>query len=488
MSDDLRKKPVVGSDVLSVPRLTIAAVRGGSGKTIVSLGLVRAWRREEKIVVPFKKGPDYIDAGWLGRSAGRPCFNLDPYLMPWPVVEASFFRRTSGADVGVIEGNRGLFDGVDEAGSYSTAELAKRLDCPIVLVLDCTKMTRTAAAVVWGCANFDSSVRIGGVILNQVAHGRQEGIVRAAIESRTGIPVLGVLPRLKEDPLPMRHLGVLPSGEHPEADKVLDDLADLVSRHADLAALKALAESAAPMSAPEGGGPQPNPSCPSHERPRIGIVRDEAFQFYYPENMEALDSAGGDLVFLDSLRDPVVPEIDALYIGGGFPETMAGPLSENMGFRAGILDLIQDGLPVYAECGGLMYLGRHIQWEGKTYSMVGALGLDFVLSRRPVGHGYSILEVREDTPFHSAGCVLRGHEFHYSRPVFLDGFRGSLSCRVARGHGFDGKSDGVTYRNVFGTYTHLHALASPDWAGRIVKAARRYRVGRGMSTKSPSRP
>lgn len=472
------------------PRLVITGLKGGSGKTIAALGLVQAWREQGLTVAPFKKGPDYIDAGWLGYAAGRPCHNLDPFLMSRDVIQHSFVVRVAGTDVAVVEGNRGLYDGVDEEGSCSTAELSKWLDSPVVLVLDCTKMTRTAAALVLGCQRFDPEVRLAGMILNQVARSRHETMVRRTVERYCGVPVLGAIPRLKRDPLPMRHLGVTPCDEHPQAKEALPRLGRLLAESVDLEAVWRVACEAGPFLGPVeslSGGLYPKALLPERSV-RIGVIRDAAFQFYYPENLEALEAAGAELVFFSALGGTEISVFDALYVGGGFPETQAERLAANAEMREGLRGLIGTGLPVYAECGGLMYLGRQIHWQDQVYPMVGVLSWDFVVEKRPQGHGYSVLEVKGPNPFFEVGTILQGHEFHYSRPVCIEGERaGALSCRVMRGHGFDGHGEGLVVGNVFGTYTHVHALERPDWAGRLVKAAAEYRSQRRHDDASSCR-
>ena len=463
---------------MNLPRLVVAALKGGAGKTIVTLGLLRAWHRQGLRVVPFKKGPDYIDAAWLSRASEGPCYNLDPFLMPKEVILKSFVFRAKGADISVVEGNRGLFDGVDEAGTSSTAELAKGLDAPVILVLDCTKVTRTASALVLGCQNLDPELDIEGVILNNVAGSRHESIVRRTVERYTGLPVLGALSRMKEDPLPMRHLGVTPCDEYPEAAEALDRLGQIARESLDIHTLRKIADQKRVWKLDNldasGLFPGTERISPS-QGPLVGIIRDKAFQFYYPENLEALEKAGARLVFLDALRDKSLPEFDALYVGGGFPETQAASLSANEVLRKKLRHVIYQGLPVYAECGGLMYLGRQVIWREKAYPMVGAIGWDFIVGKRPVGHGYTILEVISSNPFYEVGTILRGHEFHYSRPMPVGGGNpGRLSCHVLRGHGFDKRLEGLIFKNAFGTYTHVHALGNPEWAISIVRAAMQY--------------
>ncbi|NDY43136.1 cobyrinate a,c-diamide synthase, partial [Dissulfurirhabdus thermomarina] len=230
-----------------IARLVVAAIRGGSGKTVLTLGMVRALRRRGLAVAPFKKGPDYIDAAWLAFAAGADCGNLDPYLVPAERLRAAFSARSGPADLALVEGNRGVFDGVDAAGTYSTAELAKLLGAPVVLVLDCAKMTRTAAAVVQGVRHFDPDLSVGGVILNRTGGARHVRVLRDAVERYGGLPVLGAFPRLDADPLPMRHLGVTPLAEHPEADRALDRLAEAVAERVDLDGLLELAQGAGPF-------------------------------------------------------------------------------------------------------------------------------------------------------------------------------------------------------------------------------------------------
>lgn len=462
------------------PRLAISAIRGGSGKTVLTLGLARTWRNQGFRVAAFKKGPDYIDAGWLSLASGGRCHNLDPFLMPGDTIERSFLTRACGADVGLIEGNRGLFDGSGVQGRDSTADLARMLSAPVALVLDCTKMTRTAAAIVLGCRHFDPELDLVCVILNQVAQRRHESVLRRAIEEGTGVPVLGALPRMKKDPLPMRHLGVTPWEEFPGAQKALDELGRLIKDHVDTQALKETAKKAGALSTEcENALKDPLFKKAASSGLRIGVFRDAAFQFYYPENLEAIECAGGRLVFLNALSDKVLPEIDALYIGGGFPETQALALSANTELISSLKRRVEQGLPVYAECGGLMYLGRNVIWKETVYPMAGILGWDFVMHERPVGHGYSSLEVTGQNPFYGKGNIIRGHEFHYSRPVPAgQGPSGSLTCKVLRGYGFDGQSDGLCYKNVFGSYTHTHALWQKGWAEGVINAANMFRASR----------
>ncbi len=454
------------------PRLLLAALKGGAGKTTLTLGLLAAWRELGRVLVPFKKGPDYIDPAWHALAAGCPSHNLDPFLMEGDQILALVARYASQADALLIEGNRGLYDGLDAQGTYSTAELAKFLATPVVLVVDCTMTTRTAAALVLGCQHFDPQVPIKGVILNQVARPRHEALIRSTIERYCGLPVLGAIPRLKCAVFPERHMGLVPPQEHGTASKAVSTARDLAQRYLDLGGLWQVACQAPPL--PEVP-PLWEQAPTAVKQVTIGVIRDSAFQFYYPENLEALEREGAVLVELSALQDPLLPpELDALYIGGGFPETHALALSQNTGFRYSIKAAAQGGLPIYAECGGLMYLGETLQVQGEKFPMVGVFPYDFVMGKKPQGHGYTILEAVKDNPYFPPGTILKGHEFHYSQIRPDPGPGASMAFRVDRGEGISDGREGLIYLNVLATYTHLHALGAPGWAPALVQRARAY--------------
>ena len=477
----MNKSSLIMNQDKNTPRIVIAGTKGGAGKTIVALGITRALSNRGLKVGTFKKGPDYIDAKWLAMAARRPCHNLDPFLMDRETILESFSYRAVGKDVCIVEGNRGLFDGVDIEGTSSTAELAKLLAAPVIVVIDCTKTTRTIAAIALGLKSFDKELDLRGVILNQIGGPRHESIVTKSIRTYTGLDVLGVIPRQRKDPIPMRHLGVTPVEEHPDAENSLEQLAGIMENRVDLNAILDIASKAPQMPGPKKTAPAPlrENGCGFPKGLRIGILMDHAFQFYYPENIEAIGALGAETVFIDALSTPKLPEIDLLYIGGGFPETQAEALAKNDSFRATLKTAIEDGLPVYAECGGLMYLGDAIIFNGARYPMVGAIDFEFIIEKRPQGHGYSILKVEHPTPFYEEGVTLYGHEFHYSRPVRLKGPpKAHLACKVIRGHGIIDKGEGVTYKNVFATYTHIHALQQRDFGLRLVRAAKSFKESR----------
>jgi cobyrinic acid a,c-diamide synthase len=460
-----------------VPRLVLAALKGGAGKTLLTAGVAAALRRRGLDLAVFKKGPDYIDAGWLGLAAQCQCYNLDPYLFEDRAVLGSFLKRSNGKELAIVEGNRGLFDGVDSAGSYSTAELAKALRAPVVLIVDATKMTRTAAALVLGCKAMDPEMRLEGVILNRVGGARHERVLRDSIEQATTIPVIGAVRKLAMDRFPQRHLGLLPLQEHPAAMQFISEASDIAERSIDLDRFIALAKLAGRLEPVELAAYDSH-GVRDHPEVIIGIVRDSAFQFYYPENLEALEAAGARIVEISALEPRELPDLDALYIGGGFPETHAELLAGNSVFRASLLERAASGLPIYAECGGLMYLSHSIRIDKRVYPMAGVFPVETILERRPQGLGYARVRVTGANPFYPQGVELSGHEFHYSRLVGLEEATDSCVFTVMRGHGMDGARDGIRRWNALGTYVHVHALGEPLWAEGLVNMARRFRCSR----------
>jgi len=473
----------MGSEI-TTPRFITAALRGGAGKTLITVGIVAALRTRGLLPAVFKKGPDYIDAGWLGLAAGDHCYNLDTYLFDRRVVQSSFLTRSSGKDVAVIEGNRGIFDGVDSSGSYSSAELAKLLRAPVVLIVDATKVTRTAAALVLGCRRMDPDLSIAAVIVNRVSGARHEGILRRAIETDAGIPVVGSVSKLALESFPQRHLGLLPLHEHPAAAQFVRDAARIAEESIDLENVMNVARSAGSL-----GTLSPIEISPVHiggypSNLRIGIMKDSSFQFYYPENLEALAARGVILVEVSALEPSPLPELDALYIGGGFPETHAERLADNRVFKESLQAAVKRGLPVYAECGGLMYLSRNLIIDRNVFPMAGIFPVDTRMERKPQGLGYIRIRVIAANPFYVVGTVLTGHEFHYSSVAGLDDADSRCAFQVLRGHGIDGSRDGLHMGNVLGTYLHVHALGEPAWADGMLRSAAAFR---GMKESEAAR-
>ena len=458
---------------LKCPRLVIAGLSGDSGKTVTSLSLLLALRRRGLRLAVFKKGPDYIDAAWLSWASGATCRNLDTYMVAAEAVRTSFVRAAADCDIAVIEGNRGLFDGKDAAGTHSTASLARLLNAPIVLVVDCTKTTRTVAAMVKGCQVFEPDVRITGVILNQVAGERHRQVITEAIEQSCQLPVLGAIPRLRGESalIPGRHLGLVTPAEFGESSELADRLRTLGEEHLDLDRLLELARTADPLRSAE----IPAVTSP-RKQARIGYFSDSVFTFYYPENLEALISAGAALVQISSLADTQLPEVDALYIGGGFPETHAEQLTRNRSLMQSVKTSIENGLPVYAECGGLIYLCAFLVSGDARYEMSGVFPIDLSMRAKPGGHGYTEIRIDRANPYFEIGTALKGHEFHYSGPV--EQLSDSYGCMtMTSGVGLGNRRDGLLYKNCLACYTHLHASGVPTWATSLVTRASEYRVG-----------
>ncbi|MFH1862942.1 MAG: cobyrinate a,c-diamide synthase [bacterium] len=466
--------PRLSAALRRVPRLVIAGTGGDCGKTLVSMGLVASWRQRGMKVAVFKKGPDYIDAAWLRFAAGTETRNLDTYMMGAPAVLESFQRNSRGVDICLIEGNRGLYDGSDSKGTHSTAELAKLLQAPVVLVQNITKVTRTAAATVLGCRYLDPDVKIAGVILNQVAGSRHERIVRESIETICSIPVLGAIPRISQrDFLPGRHLGLITPVEHPDVVEACAAVAELVDKHIDRDRILEVAQSAPSLREYEDQIAVPA-TFETPDPVSIAYFCDSAYTFYYPDNLEALSAAGAKLIPVSSIENSALPSCDGLYIGGGFPETHAGQLSDNRSLLKDVYKKAQQGLPIYAECGGLIYLCRSITYLDRTYPMAGVFPLDLQVEAAPQGHGYMEVEVDAVNPFFPVKTRFRGHEFHYSRVKQSHPNVNSIYS-VERGKGCFQQRDGLIFKNVLAGFLHLHASGAPQWAKHFVQLAKEHK-------------
>ena len=466
-------------------RFLISAAHKSSGKTTVSIGLAAALSsgkggQRPRSVQPFKKGPDYIDPLWLSVAAGRPCYNLDFFLSPDAELQAEFARHGHDAEVCLVEGNKGLYDGLDLHGSNSNAALARLLDLPVMLVLDARGMTRGIAPLILGYQAFDRNIRIAGVILNRLGGRRHEAKLRAVIEHYTDVPVIGAVQEDAELALVERHLGLMPANETAEAGRHIATIGERIAAQVDLERLLALSHTDIPLTPPVA-------QWRNTEKPvRIAIARDAAFGFYYADDLDALTAAGAQTVFFDTLHDSRLPPCDGLLIGGGFPECFLDQLEANALLRADIRRAVEAGLPTYAECGGLMYLARSIHWKGRNAQMVGAIPGDIRMHEKPVGRGYVILEPNASHPWrgtdhaspadHAADpssdpTALHAHEFHYSSLHDLPADT-RYAYAVRRGYGIDGKHDGVVLHRLLASYTHLRATSRCDWPAKFVQHVR----------------
>ncbi len=504
--------------MFAFPRLLISAAHKSSGKTVFSTGLCAELTRRGRAVYPFKKGPDYIDPQWLGSAAKRACYNLDFNTQtPEEIVDMFVGRCAAGWDgdvfldaavrrpgltgaegkpdiIAVIEANKGLYDGVSLDGSDSNAALAKLLRVPVILVLDCEGMTRGVAPLLRGYLDFDREVHIAGVVLNKVGGSRHAGKLEAAVTSYTDVPVVGHLPRERRMSLAQRHLGLIPGREHRQAAERVEAMRQIVSENTDLDAIITFARApnqGGQRQAPDAAGTSAEDKRPAAfvstmrkntpsgagsnqtSKKALGVFFDAAFSFYYPDDFVALSHAGFRLVAVDALHDARLPAVDALFIGGGFPEVHAADLEANISLRAAVKGAIEGGLPAYAECGGLMYLSRSIAWRKERHAMVGVIQADAVMCERPCGRGYVRVEETLDMPWTNsddATPVYAGHEFHHAKLVNFGGEM-KTAYKVLRGDGIGGGKDGIVYANLLASFVHLRSTNS-DWPARFARFVR----------------
>lgn len=460
----------------ALPRLLLAAPMSGSGKTTITAGLIAALAARGLVIAPFKCGPDYIDPSYHALAAGRPCHNLDAWLVPEMQIPGILARRSAGADLALIEGVMGLFDGYagdDDTGS--SAHIARLTQTPVVIVLDVRAMARTAAALVAGLRDFDPRVHVAGVICNRVGSTRHAQMLTRAIEDATGLSVLGALSREEAITLPERHLGLVPTAEPGRWQAWLGEVRARVEAGVDLDRLLELANTAPILSEGQATAWCPPAPAPRPLPPVIAVARDEVFSFLYEENLDLLRDAGAEIAFFSPLRDAALPAgTGALYLGGGFPQLYATQLSANASIFAAIRATAAHGLPIYAECGGLMYLTEAVvDAEGVAHPMLGLLPGHSVMTPR-LTLGYRTVRAVADSWLWRAGETVRGHEFHYStwerRPEELD----MLYTCLPDAFRLDERPEGAHDANVLASYVHVHWLACPHVAARFVAAARAF--------------
>ena len=460
-------------------RIFISAAHKSSGKTTVSIGLCAALKQRNLTVQSFKKGPDYIDPYWLAQATGRDCYNLDFYTMEHKEILSLLHNKSKDADISLIEGNKGLYDGLDLDGSNSNAALATLTSTPVILVLNARGMTRGIAPLILGYQAFDKDVSIKGVILNRLGGSRHESKLRNVIEHYTDVEVVGAIHNDQRFDIDERHLGLVPGHEDPFCAQKISLLADAVNDQVNLDAVLSIANQTSELPSVET---TPEVQTSTHGKDiKLGLVRCSAFGFYYPDDLQALQDAGAELIEIDPCHQTELPQIDALFIGGGFPETHMNELEANKNLREAIKSAIDNGMPTYAECGGLMYLARSIQWNKETCQMVGAIDADIIMEKRPQGRGYVQLEETENSPWPKAAhltgdaqetpAIINAHEFHYSRFKMVDK-NVQFAFRVKRGTGIDGKSDGYIYKNLLANYTHQRNTWNNPWAQRFINFAR----------------
>ncbi len=439
-----------------IPRIVLAGTHSGCGKTTIASGLMAALAARGLAVQPFKVGPDFIDPTHHSAICGRPSRNLDPFMMGEAGVRETFIRGSAGAAIAIIEGVMGLYDGLEGTDIASTAHVAKILDAPVILVVDAEGASRSVHAMVRGYAGFDPEVRVAGVIINRIGSPRH----LAMIEETESLPIYGAVPRRNDLAVESRHLGLAMAAE----TGMMARYGAVVEETCDLDAVIGLAASAPPLT-------DPGMAMPRQEtRVRIGVAEDAAFCFYYADNLERLARVGADLVFFSPMADRL-PDVDALYLGGGYPELHAGALSSSR-CRGDLRRAADDGMPVYAECGGLIYLSERLTADGADYPMAGILPATAEMTGRIQALGYVEARVAGGAPpVLAPGSLFRGHEFHYSRLECARDARFALE--LSRGRGIDEGRDGLAAGSAVGQYTH--AYFTDEFAQTLVKAAAGFR-------------
>lgn len=475
------------SKPLSSP-LFISAAHKSSGKTTITIGLLTALKNRGLKIQPFKKGPDYIDPLWHGSAAGAPCYTLDFNTMSGDEILQLVSRKIIHSDISIIEGNKGLYDGLDLDGSNSNAAVAKLVDAPVILVLDARGMTRGIAPLILGYQSFDPEIQIAGVILNQLGGSRHESKLRSVIEHYTDVSVLGAVHKDKHLEIVERHLGLMPSNEDGEAHKKIAAIGASISSQVDLDKIIAISQSSSPehLTAIVNNAEKISTTSTANTRLinqplRLAYINDSAFGFYYPGDLEALQQAGAELIEVNSLKDQQLPEnIDGLFIGGGFPEERLEELHANQSFRNSVYKAIEDGLPCYAECGGLMYLCRSIIGRQQQVDMVGIIPADAKMEATPQGRGLIRFSETASMPWPKnstandtetktqSNTVISAHEFHYSHLINISA-PFNYAYKIHRGSGIDGHYDGIVYKNLLACYAHLQDSRQNQWATRFIQ-------------------
>ena len=459
----------VDSPCGKIPRVVLAATQSGSGKTTLTCGILAALKKRSVRVQAYKVGPDYIDPGYHAQASGRPAHNLDTWLMDEGTMVRTFNATAADADLAVVEGVMGLYDG-GRGGVSSTAQISKLLKAPVILVIDCKSMGESAAALAKGFRDYDTSVDFRGVILNRLGSQSHRDMIAEAME-RCGIKVFGALTRDERVAMPERHLGLLPTDEN--EGHSFDVLTGLIEESVDLDAILRCAESAPEMPLPVTERRSATP------RAKIAVARDQAFSFYYPESLAELESAGAELVFFSPMHDEELPDADGVVFGGGFPEMFARQLSENVSMRKSVADACASGVPVYAECGGYMYLTRCLtDFDGNEFPMVGALPATCAMTKRLQTVGYVTATARADTVLCAKGTQVRGHEFHFSTAQADDGAEDSAAWVFKKARTGAEYPAGYTNGNVVASYLHMHFAGNPALAENFVASCEKHRAAR----------
>lgn len=447
--------------------ILISAANKSSGKTVLSVGISAALHQQGLSVQTFKKGPDYIDPMWLAKATQRNCYNLDFWTQSEAEMRTTLNAHSQDADISIIEGNKGLHDGLAADGSNSNAALAKLVDAPVILVLDTRGTIRGVAPLLLGYQQFDPAVNIAGVILNFVGGERHAAKLSATIERYTNIPILGMVQRSQELELVERYLGLMPSNEDQYADNKIMRIAEIISQQVDLDKITAVANTVNNIPAEIPVAPKSSYDL------KIAYANDEAFGFYYADDLDTFRKLGAHLIPFDALQDTALPDADALFIGGGFPEKRMQALAANTKMKQAVFQAIENGMPAYAECGGLMYLSKSIKSEDQSAEMVGIINADCEMCNKPIGRGYTLLQNQPQHPWNTtSGTQISeetpGHEFHYSKLVNPPSDT-HYAYQVNRGFGVNGKNDGIVYKNLLACYAHQRNTQQNQWISRFLE-------------------
>lgn len=455
---------------MDTPRVVLSSNSSDAGKTLVTMAILWLLTKRGYKVQPFKVGPDYIDPGYHTIASGIASRNLDSWIMNEDTIKNSFVKSAAKADLAVIEGVRGLYEAespINEKGS--TAHIAKILRAPVIIVMNCQSITRSAAAILLGLKAFDKYVNVSGVILNKVSDKRHENKLRAAISHYTRIPVLGVIYRNPSLAIPKRHLGLLTVQENVETIKVIESIGLMLEESLDLDGLLGIMKNAPQLEPPED---KPTPKK-LKSNITIGVFNDPAFTFYYADNIEALRSCGVKVKLINSLSDSNIgDDTSGLIIGGGYPEVFAQQLEANSALRADVKRRAENGMPIIGECGGLMYLCNSINFKGSKMNMTGVFNGEVLMCDKPQALSYVLLEAKTNSPIAEFGDQIKGHEFHYSTIQNLKETK--FVFNVLRGKGIINSMDGVLYKQTMGMYTHLHYRACPKVVLKFVKSCQSY--------------
>lgn len=453
---------------MRIPRILISAVSGKSGKTTITIALIKKLKEHGLRVQPFKIGPDFIDPSYHTFFSGTHSRNLDSVMFSKETILASFVKNSSSSDIAVIEGVFGLYDSVDgvtERGS--TAEVAKILKTPVILVMNAERINRGLIPILRGFREFDRGVKIRGVIVNNIASERQrEKIINAFREEFRDIEIVGTVPRSRiiEEKMKYRHLGLTPVSERGREMSEVEEAIEFVGEHIEVDRIIEISREVEDLPEVELESPKVKVNV------KVGVMMDDVFSFYYPENIEYIQNTAERMVTINSLKDSKLPEIDLLYIGGGFPEVYAEALEKNKTMKKEILRNVEKGVKIYAECGGLMYLSEKVKtFDSREYEMIGLINGSIEMFGKPIAHGYTYLEALRDNPLVDLGSEIVGHEFHYSKINLCEEV--DYVFRVKRGYGVDGVHDGILKENILAMYTHLHVLHNYNMFLRMLKWA-----------------